>query len=54
MIRKYQNTIIRSIVIIVLFLLQMAFVILLPKWLKMNALLVYFLIEMFSVAKLNE
>lgn len=49
MIRKYQNTIIRAFVIIVLFLLQMAFIILLPRWLKMNALVVYFLIEMFSV-----
>ncbi len=49
MIRKYQNTIVRALIILVLFFLQMAFIMLLPRWLKMNAVLVYFVIEMLSV-----
>lgn len=49
MVRKYQNTIIRALVILILLLIQIAFVILLPKWLKINSVVVYFLIEAFSV-----
>lgn len=49
MIRKYHNTIIRAVTIAALLLVQIYFIVMLPKWLKMNSLAVYFLIEMASV-----
>ena len=49
MIRKYQNTIIRVVTIIILLILQIAFVVMLPYWLKENALIVYIIIEVLSV-----
>lgn len=49
MIRKYHNTIIRAVVIIVLMLLQLYFIIRLPYWLEMNAVFAYFLIEACSI-----
>lgn len=49
MIRKYQNTIIRAATILFLFILQIAFVVMLPYWLRENALIVYIIIEVLSV-----
>lgn len=49
MIRKYHNTIFRTLVIAALILLQMYFVIMLPRWMKMNSLVVYFLLEAASL-----
>lgn len=49
MLRKYQNTIIRTITIVLLLVLQIAFIIMLPRWLKENALMVYVLIEVLSI-----
>lgn len=49
MIRKYHNTIIRALTIIILILAQLVFIMMLPKYLKANAVFVYFLIEALSI-----
>ena len=49
MIRKYHNTIARIVAIAILLLVQLYIIVMLPSWLKMNAVLVYFLIEACSV-----
>ena len=46
---KHFNTVIRVLTIILLVLAQMVFIMMLPKWLKMNAVVVYFLIEVVSI-----
>ena len=52
MIRKYQNTIVRAIIIFILLIIQIAFVVLLPLWLKEKALIVYIIIEVLSIVLL--
>lgn len=49
MIRRYSNTIMRILLVAILLIFQLLFIITLPKWLKMNAVFVYFLIEVCSI-----
>ncbi len=46
---KHFNTIIRVLTIILLVIAQIVFIMMLPKWLKMNAVVVYVLIEVVSI-----
>ncbi len=46
---KHFNTIIRVLTIFLLIIAQMVFIMMLPKWIKMNAVAVYFLIEIVSI-----